>query len=91
MLVVGFVPISLNEHLTLLSRHLIMWLVMLVSPTPGSAGTAEYIFPAFFEDFLGEYTFVASLIWRLISFYPYLIIGALILPGWIKKLVGKNK
>lgn len=91
MLVVGFVPISIDEHLMLLSRHLIMWLVMLVSPTPGSAGTAEYIFPAFFEDFLGEYTFVASLIWRLISFYPYLIIGALILPGWIKKLVEKTK
>tara|TARA_R110001592_G_scaffold85331_2_gene251991 strand:+ start:5937 stop:6986 length:1050 start_codon:yes stop_codon:yes gene_type:complete len=89
MLVVGFVPISINEHVLLLSRHLIMWLVMLVSPTPGSAGTAEYIFPAFFGDFLGEYTFVASLIWRLISFYPYLIIGALILPGWIKKLVAK--
>ncbi|MGW8122305.1 lysylphosphatidylglycerol synthase transmembrane domain-containing protein [Roseivirga echinicomitans] len=91
MIVVGFVPISLNEHLLLVSRHLIMWLVMLVSPTPGSAGTAEYIFPAFFGEFLGEYTFVASLIWRLISFYPYLIIGALILPGWVKKLVVKLK
>lgn len=90
MIVVGFVPISLDEHLLLVSRHLIMWLVMLVSPTPGSAGTAEYIFPAFFGDFLGEYTFVASLIWRLISFYPYLIIGALILPPWIKKLVVKK-
>lgn len=90
MIISGFSPIQPDEHLLLVGRHLIMWVVMLVSPTPGSAGTAEYIFPAFFEEFLGEYTFGASLIWRLLSFYPYLIIGALILPGWVRRIFGKR-
>jgi hypothetical protein len=26
-----------------------------------------------------------ALIWRLISYFPYLVIGALILPKWLKK------
>lgn len=90
VLISGFVNLSLNQHLLLVGRHLAMWLVMLVSPTPGSAGTAEYIFPAFFGEFLGEYTFATGLIWRLLSFYPYLIIGALILPNWIKRVLAKR-
>lgn len=90
VLVSGFVALSLEQHLLMVGRHLVMWLVMLVSPTPGSAGTAEYLFPAFFAEFLGDYTFAGGLIWRLLSFYPYLIIGALILPNWIKRVLVKS-
>lgn len=88
VIIFGFEPWDMKESMLLVGRHLVMWVVMLASPTPGSAGTAEYLFPAFFGEFLGEYTFAASLAWRLTSFYPYLIIGALILPNWIKKVVG---
>ena len=91
IVVSGFVSLTFDQHLLLVGRHLAMWLIMLVSPTPGSAGTAEFIFPAFFGEFLNDYTFAAGLIWRLLSFYPYLIIGALILPSWIKKLVVNQK
>jgi uncharacterized membrane protein YbhN (UPF0104 family) len=90
MVVAGFVSLTIDQHLLLVGRHLAMWLIMLVSPTPGSAGTAEFIFPAFFGEFLGDYTFAGGLIWRLLSFYPYLIIGALILPNWIKRVLAKS-
>lgn len=84
-LMAGFVEMTLADHLLALGRHLIMWVVMLVSPSPGNAGSAELIFPAFYGDFLGESTFITGLIWRMVTFYPYLIIGALILPAWLKR------
>lgn len=84
MLISGFVDLSLEDHGILLGKHLIMWVVLLVSPAPGNAGAAELIFPAFFEGYLKEYTFVCVLIWRLVSFYPYLLIGAIILPKWLR-------
>lgn len=84
-LISGFTDLSFGDHMVVLGRHLIMWVVMLVSPAPGNAGTAEFIFPAFYESYLGEYTFICSLLWRLYSFYPYLLFGALLLPGWLKR------
>lgn len=90
IIIAGFVPLTFDDHILIMGRHLTMWVMMLVSPTPGSAGTAEYIFPAFFEQFLGNYSFGASLVWRFITYYPYLIIGALILPAWIRRIFGHH-
>lgn len=84
LLISGFVDLTLADHGVLLGRHLIMWIVLLVTPAPGNAGAVELIFPAFFEGYLKQYTFVCVLLWRLISYYPYLLIGAIILPKWLK-------
>ena len=81
----GFVLMGLNDHLLGIGKHLIMWVALLVSPAPGNAGTAEFVFPAFYQDLLGDYTFAASLVWRFITYYPYLIIGAFLLPVWLGK------
>lgn len=84
-LVTAYKSISIADHMVIFSRQIIMWIVMLISPTPGSAGTAELAYRQFFEEFLGEYTLVSSLFWRLMSYYPYLLLGAIFLPRWIKK------
>lgn len=84
-LIVAFTDVSLSEHLLIFSRHLVMWITMLISPTPGSSGTAEFFFSQFFTQFLGDYTFVANILWRMLSYYPYLILGAIFLPKWIRK------
>jgi len=89
-LMAGFVPMELADHTLALGRHVIMWVVMLVSPSPGNAGSAEFIFPAFYEEFLGEYTFITSLIWRLVTFYPYLLIGAILLPKWTRRSLARS-
>ena len=81
----GFVPMDLNDHLLGIGKHLIMWVALLVSPSPGNAGTAEFVFPAFYQDLLGGDTFAASMVWRFVTYYPYLIIGALLLPAWLGK------
>ena len=84
-IMIGFVDMTIAQHSIALGRHLIMWVVMLVSPAPGNAGTAEFIFPVFFEDYLGDYTFITALLWRLLSYYPYLLLGALLIPRWLKR------
>ncbi|HQV00976.1 MAG: flippase-like domain-containing protein [Bacteroidia bacterium] len=69
-------------------KQVIMGIILFASPTPGGSGLAEFIF----SDFLGQYIQVGlapslALLWRLISFYPYIIIGAVILPRWVRAKV----
>lgn len=79
------------DHFLLLGKHLILWVVMLISPTPGGSGVAENFFIQFFAVYLNEFTLGVTLFWRLVTYYPYLIIGAIILPRWIKKVFFKGK
>ena len=80
--------IDLFDHLLIYARQLIMWLIMLISPTPGASGVSEYIFKGFLSDIIPNSSWAVPLamLWRLISYYPYLFIGAFILPRWIKKV-----
>lgn len=83
-----------TDHLLLLGKHVILWVVMLISPTPGGSGVAENFFIQFFSTYLNEFTLGATLFWRLVTYYPYLLIGAIILPKWIKRVFfrgGKKK
>lgn len=84
----AFLTLNFPEHLTVLARQLIMWLAMLVTPTPGGSGMAELAFSAMLGDYIalaGISTIALALIWRTLSYYPYLIIGSLLLPRWLKK------
>ena len=90
-LISAFVPLDILEHIIVFARQVIMWIVMMISPTPGSSGTAEFFYGQFFTQFLGQYTFVTSILWRLLSYYPYLILGAIFLPRWIRQVFFKKK
>ena len=48
----AFVPLDLFDNIIVFARQVIMWIVMMISPTPGSSGTAEFFFGVFFEQFL---------------------------------------
>lgn len=79
------------HDLAVYGKQVIMGILILVSPTPGGSGIAEYIF----KDFLGEYipnglAPSLGLLWRLMSYYPYLFIGAILLPRWIRSHFGKD-
>ena len=84
-LLLAFSPIG--NHLLIYGRQLVMWVILLVSPTPGGTGVAEFAFQGFLSDFtpIGLVGLLAVL-WRLFSYYPYLIIGFFILPKWLKKV-----
>ena len=75
-----------GDQFLIYARQLVMWIIMLISPTPGSSGIAELVFSSFLSEFIPHgLSSTLGLLWRLISYYPYLFIGAIILPRWIKK------
>lgn len=87
-----------SDHGVIFARQLVMWIMMLVSPTPGGSGFAEYVFTRFLGEFipvepaiLGTVAIAMALIWRLATYYPYLVIGAIMLPRWIKSKFGSDK
>ena len=84
---------NFSDQFLIYGRQLSMWIILLVSPTPGGSGVAEFIFSDFLGDFIPNESWYAPLafFWRLISYYPYLIIGAIILPLWIKRVFRKEK
>ncbi len=87
--VVNFIILAFNavdNHLLIYARQLVMWVILLISPTPGGTGVAEFAFSGFLSIFI-PLGLVGTLafIWRLISYYPYLFIGAIILPRWVRR------
>ena len=84
-LITAYSSVTFSEHIIIFARQIIMWIVMMISPTPGSSGTAEFFFAQFFEQFLLGYTFVTSIIWRMFSYYPYLLLGAIFQVFFLKK------
>lgn len=81
-----------SDQFLLFARQLVMWIMMLVMPTPGGSGFAEYIFSTYCRDLievpvamqLGAATLIAVL-WRLVTYYPYLVAGAIIFPRWTNR------
>ena len=91
-LLMAFTSLTFGENILVLSRQLIMWVIMLISPTPGSAGVAELAFGSFLSDFTPVgLAVVLAVLWRLFTYYPYLFIGAFILPRWVQRVYLKRK
>lgn len=81
----------IGDQFLIYGRQLVMWVILLVSPTPGGSGVAEYAFPIFLGDFIPTGLEMAiGLLWRLFSYYPYLFIGFIILPFWIRRVYVKK-
>ncbi len=81
-----------SDQVLIYARQLVMWVIMLISPTPGSSGVAEFAFSGFLKEFIPIGLVGAlALLWRLISYYPYLFIGAIILPRWLRATSPKQK
>lgn len=81
-----------DGHILIFARQLVMWIMMLVSPTPGGSGFAEFVFTRYLGDFIPMgFAVVMALIWRLVSYYPYLFIGAVMLPRWLSGKFSRNK
>ena len=84
--------VAVDDHLLIYARQLVMWVILLISPTPGGSGVAEFVFSDFLRQFIPLGLAPAlALLWRIISFYPYLFIGAIILPGWLNRVYSKAK
>jgi uncharacterized membrane protein YbhN (UPF0104 family) len=83
---------TINDHFLIFARQLVTWIMMIISPTPGGSGFAELIMGRYISDiipadplFAGSIALAMAIIWRIISYYPYLVIGAFLVPGWIER------
>jgi uncharacterized protein (TIRG00374 family) len=87
MILAAFLSIGFSQHLTVLAKQFALWVIMLISPTPGASGVAEWGFTIMLGDLASSALLISSLalIWRLISYFPYLFIGSLLMPKWLKK------
>ncbi len=89
---------SLSGHLLMYARQVVMWIVMLILPTPGGSGFAEYLFTNYCSDLIAvpvelqlSAAALIAFLWRGVTYYPYLIIGAVMLPKWISDKFGKGR
>ncbi len=84
---------NLYDQFLIYGRQLCMWIILLITPTPGGSGVAEYIFTDFLGNFIpgSSWSTTLAIFWRLISYYPYLFIGVIILPIWLKNVYKRNK
>jgi len=88
-LILAFLPVE--NHLHIYATQLVMWIIMLISPTPGGSGIAEFIFDGFLGNFLKDgLAPILALIWRILSYYIYLIVGSIILPIWMARVIKKQ-
>jgi len=85
---------AINEHFLIFARQLVTWIMMIISPTPGGSGFAELILGRYISDTIpadaasvGSLALAIAIIWRIISYYPYLIIGASIVTWMDSKKI----
>lgn len=91
----GFVPAV--DQLMVLARQMVVWLVLIVSPTPGGSGVSEWLFTDYYGGMIrnalsdttsvtvGAAIIILALSWRIVSYYVYLFIGLFLMPSFFKK------
>ena len=82
------IPTDFMSQFLLYARSQTMYVITQFSPTPGGSGVMELMFSGFFSDYISTgLGSLGALLWRLITYYPYLIIGVIIIPNWIRRVV----
>lgn len=86
-------PLTFKFQAELYARAQTLFFILMFSPTPGGAGIIELTFNGFLIDYVQSNTHatVISTVWRLMSYYLYLILGALVVPNWIRKVFAGRK
>ena len=83
---------TVSHPLLMYARQIVLWVILLISPTPGASGAAEFAFVGFMRDLLpaGAMLVVVALLWRLFTYYLYLFVGAAVAPDWLRR-TGKGR
>lgn len=78
--------ISQINHIVIFGRQMILWMVIHLTPTPGGSGFYEYMFNNYYSDILPQATqlLIIIAVWRILTYYNYLIAGTLIVSKWLK-------
>ena len=93
-LIIAFtaVPVEFWTQLKLYARLETMFVIIAFSPTPGGAGFVEILFNGFLTDYMesATYSTMISTIWRILTYYSYLLLGVIIIPNWIRNLLNER-
>lgn len=78
----AFVPAA--SGLLVFGRQFVVWVVLMVSPTPGGSGISEWLFTNYYGDLIGDVSvaLLLALLWRILSYYFYLVCGVILAPGY---------
>lgn len=89
----GLIPRDDHYQWLILGRQFVIWVVLMVSPTPGGAGLSEWLFSEYYGDLVSTagMALIMAVLWRVVTYYLYLLIGAMIVPGWLAKSLSKIK
>lgn len=92
-LFLAFIPADDPYAWIILARQLVIWVVLMVAPTPGGSGLSEWLFSEYYGDLVttAGLALILAVFWRIISYYLYLAIGAAIVPSWLKNALEKIK
>ena len=92
-LIAAFVPMTGHEFRFIFARNITYKVVLLLAITPGGSGIAEGAFPVFFGKFIGTaaMTSFIVLLYRIVTYYFYLLVGLIYLPRWAGKRQKKSR
>lgn len=80
--------IGFADQLLVYARHLMIWVLLLVTPTPGGSGVAELIFGYYLSDIVpAGLVHPMAVVWRAVTYYPYILLGIVVLPFWLRSLL----
>ena len=84
--------IPFSTHLLAWGRQSVLFILMFVAFTPGGSGLAEFSFMQIMSDLCPDPpgSGMIAFLWRIISFYPYMLLGIWLLPRWIKRVFGSG-
>lgn len=88
-LFLGFLPQADPYQWVILARQFVIWVVLMISPTPGGSGLSEWLFSEYYGDLVptAGMALLLAVFWRLISYYLYLLIGCVLVPDWLKNSI----
>jgi uncharacterized membrane protein YbhN (UPF0104 family) len=87
-LVFAFAVTTTPNMLEVFARQYVLWIFLVIPTTPGASGWAEISFIALNCEFMPVGLSAAiALVWRIYTYYLYLLVGVTVLPGWLKNTV----
>ena len=79
--------INIDSHGLVLGRQFTIWLMQIISPTPGGSGFSEFLFSKYYSDFeLSPIVILTAVCeWRIVTYYIYIIVGMIFFTSYKRK------
>ena len=72
---------------TVLARQFSIWIMQIISPTPGGSGFSEFLFSKYYSDLNISPVVILTAVceWRIVTYYIYIMIGFILLLSYRRK------